>query len=149
MKISFMRGLLLGVVVLMLLAGCRTAAAPAITVESAWGRPSPTMPTAGGMYMMIVNTGDAADRLLSGSSPACGSIEVHEMVQKADGTMGMNLLDQPLAIAAGGQVELKPGDLHIMCIMKNEAFVPGATINLTLKFEKFGEVTIPVELRDE
>jgi len=99
--------------------------------------------------MLIMNTGNAADKLISGSSPACTSIEVHEMVMKADGTMGMNLLDKPLEIPTGGQVELKPGDLHIMCIMKNEQFVPGATINLTLKFEKFGDVVVPVELRSE
>lgn len=99
--------------------------------------------------MLIMNTGNAADKLISGSSPACTSIEVHEMVMKADGTMGMNLLDKPLEIPTGGQVELKPGDLHIMCIMKNEQFIPGATINLTLKFEKFGDVVVPVELRSE
>jgi copper(I)-binding protein len=107
------------------------------------------MPTAGGIFMMIKNTGTAPDKLLSGTSPACGSIEVHEMVLKDDGTMGMNLVDTPVEIPAGGQVELKSGSLHIMCIMKNDQFAPGSMINLTLVFEKFGEITVPVEIRAE
>ena len=136
--------------VLFMLAGCAPAAAPSISVENAWGRPSATMPTAGGMYMLIKNSGNAPDILLSGSSPACGSIEVHEMVTKSDGTMGMNLVDKPLEITAGGQVELKPGALHIMCIMKkDDMYKVGAKIDLTLKFEKAGEKTVSAEIKAE
>jgi copper(I)-binding protein len=69
---------------------------------------------------------------------------------KSDGTMGMNLVDKPVEIPAGGQVELKSGDLHIMCIMKkDDLFKPGSVIDLTLAFEKSGEKTIPVEIREE
>lgn len=145
MKVRFA----LGIILFLLLAGCGPAAAPAISLEGAWGKPSATMPTAGGMYMLIKNTGSAPDKLVSGVSPACGSIEVHEMVKKADGTMGMNLVENPVEVPAGGQVELKPGALHIMCIMKNDKFAPGSKIDLTLKFEKSGEQTIAVEVRQE
>ena len=149
-KSSILIALVLSVLLISGLAGCAPAAAPALSIESAWGRSSPTMPTAGGMYMLIKNTGAAPDKLLSGTSPACGSIEVHEMVKKSDGTMGMNLVDQPLEIPAGGQVELKVGDLHVMCIMKkDDLFKPGNVIDLTLKFEKSGEKTVPVEVRAE
>jgi periplasmic copper chaperone A len=129
------------------MAACAPAAAPVISIEGAWGKPSMDMPTAGGMFMVIKNTGDAPDKLLSGKSPACGSIEVHEMVKKADGTMGMNLVDKPVEIAAKGQVELKSGGLHIMCIAKNDAFKVGAKIDVTLNFEKAGEKTISAEIR--
>lgn len=149
-KSSLIIGMVLGVLLISALAGCAPAAAPALTIESAWGRLSPTTPTAGGMYMLIKNTGTGPDTLLSGVSPACGSIELHEMVKKSDGTMGMNLVDQPLVIPAGGQLELKVGDLHVMCIMKkDDLFKPGNVIDLTLKFEKSGEKTIPVEIRAE
>jgi copper(I)-binding protein len=50
--------------------------------------------------MQIKNTGSVTDRLLSGTSPACGAIKVHEMIKKADGTKGMNLVDKPMEIAA-------------------------------------------------
>lgn len=130
------------------LAAC-SAAKPSVSMEDVWGRPSPMFPTSGSIYMLIKNTGEAADTLLSGSSPACGSIEFHETVMKLDGSMGMNLIDKPLEIPAGGEVKLEPGGLHAMCIMKNEKFAPGNTIDLTLVFEKSGEQVVPVDLRAE
>jgi copper(I)-binding protein len=150
MKTRLFRVLVLGLLLAGMLASCAPAAAPIISVESAWGRPSPTMPTTGGMYMLIKNTGTAPDTLLSGKSPACGSIEVHKMVMKADGTMGMELVDKPLEIAPGGQVELKVGGLHIMCIMKkDDLFKVGAKVDLTLTFEKAGEKTVTAEIKAE
>jgi copper(I)-binding protein len=148
MKIRFLSGLVLGLMLFSLLAGCTPAAAPSLSIESAWGMPSASMPTAGGLFMLIKNTGTADDSLLSGTSPACGSIEVHEMVKKSDGTMGMNLVDKPVVIPAGGQVELKSGSLHIMCIMKkDDVFKVGSKIDLTLTFEKSGSKTVSVDIK--
>ncbi len=150
MNVRFWKRIALGLMLISVLIGCAPAAAPALTIENAWGRPSATMPTAGGMYMVIKNTGNAPDKLLSGKSSACGAIEIHEMVKKSDGTMGMNLVEKPLEIPAGGQVELKVGGLHVMCIMKkDDLFKPGATIDLTLVFEKSGEKTVSAEIRSE
>ncbi|MDP1817990.1 MAG: copper chaperone PCu(A)C [Leadbetterella sp.] len=150
MKLRFLQGLVISLLLVTMIAGCAPAPAPSLTIENGWGRPSPTMPTTGGIYMVIKNTGDAPDNLLSGSSPACGSIELHEMVKKSDGTMGMNLMDKPIEVPAGGQVELKVGGLHVMCIMKvDDQFKPGAMVDLTLVFEKSGEIKIPVEVREE
>jgi copper(I)-binding protein len=149
MKLRIWAGMVLVILLAGILAGCAPAAKPEITVEGAWGRPSPTMPTAGAFYMMIKNSGNGADKLVSGSSPACGSVELHEMVQKEDGTMGMNLLENPIDIPAGGEVELKMGGLHAMCIMKKDDFAIGAKVNLTLKFEKAGEKTVTAEIMDK
>ena len=145
-RISFL--LVVSIVLLSLLAAC-SSAAPAISIENTSGKPSMSMPTAGAMYMLIKNSGTAPDKLMGGSSPACGSIEVHEMVMKSDGSMGMNLLENPLEIPAGGQVELKVGGIHVMCIMKNDQFKAGETIELTLNFEKSGEKTVSVALVSE
>jgi len=145
-KGQFLRVLVLGLLLASMLAACAPAAAPAISIETPTGRLSPNTPNAGAMYMLIKNGGDAPDKLLSGKSPACGSIEVHEMVMKSDGTMGMNLLDKPLEIPAGGEVELKIGGLHIMCISRNEQFAPGATIDLTLNFEKSGDKNVSITI---
>jgi periplasmic copper chaperone A len=150
MKMKLLCGLILVVLLIGVLSGCAPAKTSEISIENPWGRPSATMPTAGGMYMVIKNTGDAPDMLLSGSSPACGSIEVHKMVQKADGTMGMDLVDKPLEIEPGGEVVLEVGDLHIMCIMKNDdLFKVGSKIDLTLVFEKAGSKTVSAEIKDE
>ena len=148
MKFRSLFVIVLGLLLCFLLAGCAPAASPALSIENAWGRPSMDVPTAGGIFMLIKNSGAAPDKLLSAKSPACGAVEVHETVMKADGSMGMNLVDKPVEIPSAGQVELKSGSLHIMCMMKkDELFKPGAMIDLTLAFEKSGEKTVSVEVR--
>ncbi|MBI4928064.1 MAG: copper chaperone PCu(A)C [Anaerolineae bacterium] len=145
MKLRFLAILL----IVALLASCAPQAKSDISVEGVWGRPSPKYPTSGAFYMLIKNSGDAPDKLVSGSSPSCESVELHEMVMKDDGTMGMNLLENPIDIPAGGQVELKVGDLHAMCIMKKDDFQIGAKVELTLNFEKAGEKTVTAEIMDK
>jgi periplasmic copper chaperone A len=106
------------------------------------------MPGAGGLFMVIKNTGNAADRLVSAKSSACGMVEVHQTVMKSDGTMGMNLVSDPVVIPAGGQLELKSGGMHIMCMqLKADQFKAGSNIDLTLVFEKSGEKPITAEIR--
>ena len=39
------------------------------------------------------------------------------------------------------------GGLHIMCIEKLDDFQAGAVLNVTLSFEKSGEQTVEVEIR--
>jgi len=46
------------------------------------------------------------------------------------------------------QDELKMGGLHIMCINKLEDFEVGAVLPLTLDFDKSGQMTIDVEIRE-
>jgi copper(I)-binding protein len=144
-------GILVGMaLVVSMLAACSPAPAPSLTIENVWGRPSPTMPGAGGLFMVIKNGGGAADKLLSAKSDACGMAEVHTTVMKSDGTMGMNLVTDPIVVPAGGQVELKSGDLHIMCMqMKTDQFKPGGKINLILVFEKTGEKTVIADIRNQ
>ncbi len=61
--------------------------------------------------------------------------------------MGM----QPIArleIPAGGTVELKPGSYHIMLIDLTQELKVGDKIEITLKFEKAGEVKVTAEVRE-
>lgn len=148
MKQRFFRVLIIGALLLGISAACSSTAS-SINIEGAWGRPSPMLPTAGGIYMLIKNSGNASDTLLSASSPACQSVEFHKTVMKPDGTMGMELVDNPLVIPAEGQMELKVGDVHAMCIMKNDKFAPGNTIDMTLMFEKAKAKTITVDVREK
>lgn len=148
-----MKKILLFVVIgAVLLSACGSAApkGPQITVEGVWGRPSPKVATAGAFYMIIKNAGDEADKLINGSSDACGTVELHESYMMDNGAMGMRPVTGGfIEIPAGGQVELKVGGLHVMCIDKDSAaFVTGATVNLTLKFEKSGEIPVTVEIKE-
>jgi periplasmic copper chaperone A len=146
MNYRFLRGFTLAVLSIAMLAACQPAPAPVISVELALGEPDEGT-TAGSMFMVIKNTGNAADKLLSGTSPACAWIEIHKTVIKDDGSLGMNLIDKPLEIPANSQLELMRGGTHMMCIQMNEQFTPGAKVNLTLTFEKSGEKIVSVLIR--
>jgi copper(I)-binding protein len=132
-----------------LLISCASSSVPEISIENAWGRPSPKVATAGAFYMLIKNSGGADDKLIGGESPACGVIELHESYMTEEGAMGMRPVEgAAIEIPAGGQAELKMGGLHIMCIDKLEDFEPGVMLPLTLNFENSGEMTIDVEIRE-
>lgn len=137
-------------VVVLLLTACAPAGTPAaaIAVDQAWGRTSPMAATAGAFYMKIQNTGAAADRLLGAQSPACGVIELHESFAMDNGAMGMRPVTGGfIEVAAGGQVELKPGGLHLMCMQKKADFKAGDRYDVTLMFDKTGAVETTVEIR--
>ena len=150
--------------------GCSSGSA-SIMVSDPWARASSAMAAAGAAYMKIENTGSAADALIGASSPAATTVEVHETVAmgspmpsasggmgtgspmpSASGTgdggmLGMRPISR-LEIPAGGSVELKPGSYHIMLIGLKQDLKPGDTIEITLKFEKVGEIKVTATVRE-
>jgi copper(I)-binding protein len=142
--------LLVGIIALLVLslAACQ-ASGPEISIENAWGRPSPKVATAGAVYMTIKNTGGEADRLVSVESSSCGVVELHESYDKGDGVMGMRPVEGGyIEIPAKGEAALKMGGLHIMCIDKLDDFEEGAVLNFILNFEKSGPMSVDVEIRN-
>ena len=121
----------------------------AITITDPWGRNSPAAAENGAFYMTLTNNSDSEDKLLSATTDACGMVELHEMYDKGDGVMGMRPVEGgSIQVPAGGSTELKPGGLHVMCMMKQVDFAAGTEIPLTLTFEKAGEMEITAEIRD-
>lgn len=110
-----------------------------------------TMPgqTSGGAYLTIENKGKDADKLMSVSSPAAKSVEIHTM--SMDGNV-MKMREVPnIEIKPGAKVAMKPGDgYHIMLIGLRQPLKAGDKIPLTLTFEKSGkaEVSALVEEKD-
>ena len=105
------------------LAGCDPGT-PAIEVGDAWSRPTAAADeppreqgtTAPGVvYLTIENTGDGDDRLLSVTTPVCEAPELHRSVL-VDDRMRMELVEDGIAIPAGGRVTLEPGGLHVMLL---------------------------------
>ncbi|MFN3742765.1 MAG: copper chaperone PCu(A)C [Anaerolineales bacterium] len=136
-------------VFLLVLTACQPAAKGGIRIEKAWGRSSPKIATAGAFYMTIYNDANQDDKLVGGSSPACGMIELHETVMAPDGTMKMQPVAGGIPIPAKGKAELKVGGLHVMCMDKKaEYFEVGKKVPLTLQFEKGGALSIEVEIRE-
>jgi copper(I)-binding protein len=138
-------------------AGCSSGGASAdLTITDAWARPSSATASAGAAYMTIQNNGTATDALVGASSPAATTVEVHETVVMGspapgasdDGAMmGMQPVKR-LEIPAGATVELKPGSYHVMLIGLKQDLKAGATIEITLTFEKAGELSLSVPVKE-
>jgi copper(I)-binding protein len=130
------------------------AAAPAVAetrigdllISDASSRETPIAGGTGPGFMIIRNNGSADDRLISASSPATASVEIHEM-SMADGQMTMRALPDGLLIPAGGSVELAPGGLHLMLIGVTDALAAGQTVPVELRFEKAGTVTVSLAVK--
>lgn len=100
----------------------------------------------GAAFMLIQNSGAEDDVLLGGATDVANVVEVHEMAE-AEGVMEMRPLSDGLTIPAGGEETLEPGGYHIMLIGLREDLTNGKTFDLMLRFEKAGEVTVPVTVR--
>lgn len=89
-------------------------------------------------------TSIAGDRLIGGSSPVAGKIDLMTM-RAVDSTMGMRYIDA-IELPAGKTVSLDPMGLHVWLENLKEPLVAGTTFPLTLEFEKIGtrEVIVSV-----
>jgi copper(I)-binding protein len=118
-----------------------------LEITAAWARAMLPGQPAGGGYFSVTNTGAEADRLVAASSPTSGKVEIHEMKVEND-VMTMRPVEGGLEIAPGATVELKPGGFHLMFMQVAEPFQEGATVPVTLEFEKAGMVDLdfPVKL---
>lgn len=96
---------------------------------------------AAGVFFTIDNVG-LADRLVSASSPAAQTVEIHTHIHGADGTTSMQRLPAGQLIPADASVEFVPGGLHIMLIGLTGPITEGQRVPLALQFERAGQVQI-------
>jgi periplasmic copper chaperone A len=98
----------------------------------------------GGAYLRLENQG-GADKLLSATSPAARSVEMHMTHMDGD-VMRMRQVDG-IELPANKLVELKPGASHIMLLGLKAPLKEGDSFPMTLKFEKAGEVVVDVKVQ--
>ncbi|MFN8505950.1 MAG: copper chaperone PCu(A)C [Dehalococcoidia bacterium] len=115
------------------------ATTAAITVKDAFARATTNDVT--GVFMTIANSG-AADRLVAAKidSAIAGTVEVHETVTQGS-TSKMQKVEG-IDVPANGTAELKPGGYHIMLMNVKREIKVGETLELTLVFQKAGEVKV-------
>jgi periplasmic copper chaperone A len=116
-----------------------------ISTSEAWARPGP----AGGetaAYLVITSTSDAADTLVSVSSPVAASVDLHETSTDASGMTGMDPMDG-MEIPAGGTVTLEPGGMHLMVTGLTDGLAVGDTLDLDLVFQNAGTVRVQAEVK--
>ena len=132
----------------LLAAGVAQAAAPTVvglSVTDAWSRPAAQGGNGAG-FLTLANTGKAADRLVSVSSPIAGRVEMHESMIM-DGKAMMHPRPGGVALPPGGKVQFKPGGWHLMLIGLKKPMKAGDTFPATLTFQKAGKVTVNFTVR--
>lgn len=105
---------------------------------------TPSIPGAanGAAYFRgIRNRGGAPERLIAASSPVAQRVELHEMSMDGD-IMRMREVDG-IALPPGQTVSLRQGQrYHLMLMDLKAPLTEGDRFDITLRFERAGEVTV-------
>ena len=119
-----------------------------IVISDGYARSSGMMAKSGAAFMMIENTGDAADHLISATSEIAKRTELHTHIENDEGIMKMVHVEEGFMVPAGGTIHLKRGGKHVMFMGLLEAMEHGGEVTFTLIFRDAGEitVTVPVDL---
>ncbi|AAV94280.1 copper chaperone PCu(A)C [Ruegeria pomeroyi] len=119
-----------------------------IVIDDAYARSSGANAKAGAAFMMIQNTGAEDDRLIDARSEVAARVELHTHKINEQGVAKMMHVPEGFVIPAGGMHPLARGGDHVMFMGIKVPFAQGATVPVTLVFEKAGEieVEIPVDL---
>lgn len=112
-----------------------------LVLSDAYTRAMPPSAPTGGGFVTITNNGTESDRLVSVSSPAAKVVQIHQMSME-NNVMVMRQMKDGVEIPAGATVSLAPGGIHIMFINPSAPFVQGQAVEVTLHFEKAGDVTL-------
>ncbi len=116
----------------------------ALAVNDPWARPTPDSAGVAAFYAVVDNASSEDDVLVSASSSRCVTALVHASVV-SDGVMSMaEATRDQRSVDAGGELDLEPGGLHVMCLGMAGPLVEGEEIDLTLGFERAGAVSVTV-----
>ncbi|EEE36340.1 periplasmiC protein conserved in bacteria with c-terminal histidine [Rhodobacteraceae bacterium KLH11] len=123
-------------------------AADVIVIEDSYARSSGKHAKAGAAFMVIQNQGDTDDRLIGVISDASDRVELHTHEVDDNGVARMLHVEEGFVIPAGETRKLQRGGDHVMFMGLTTPFEAGATVPVTLVFEKAGEIVVevPVDL---
>lgn len=115
-----------------------------LSISHAWARATVPGMQAGGGFLVISNHG-VADRLVAAQASVSAATELHTMKIEND-MMKMQKVDA-IDVPAGETTELKPGGHHIMFINLKAPLKEGDRVELKLRFEKAGAVTLDMPVK--
>lgn len=104
-----------------------------------------TLGNTAAVYFVVENAGEA-DRLISAKATVGSSADLHETVVEG-ATSRMQALPQGLVVPEHGELVLRPGLYHLMLTGVAEPLDPGDVIEVTLIFERAGQITLDVPVR--
>lgn len=121
------------------------AQATTITARDAWTREAPAGRKVTAVFLVMQNSGTAPRSIVSGRADVGDTLELHEM--KREGEMMRMSPVQSIAVPAGGQVELRPGGLHLMLFGLKKPLVTGDTVHVTLTLDDGSRVAVAAPVR--
>ncbi len=149
LRIVLVCSLLLSLLAGVSLVGAQDAATCEVaTLFDTYAYASPDGAPNGAVFGKLVNLSMEADTLLSASSDAAEFVELHETVMAEGDVMQMRPIEGGIPVMPQDFVSLQPGGIHIMLINLTQPLVVGETLELALNFERLGEVTIIVPIKD-
>jgi copper(I)-binding protein len=116
-----------------------------LSVKNAWARPALSGDN-GAVYFEIDNPGSSEDAIIGVSSQVAAQTNIHESTMDSAGTISMHPMNS-VAIPAQKKVIFEPGGLHVMLVSLNRDLKIGETFQLTLTFEKSGDRTLDVDVK--
>lgn len=124
----------------------QTSAANPIVIEQPWARATPGGARTGAAYMTLINNGSSGDRLLGATTPLADKVQFHKETED-NGVSRMREVPT-VDLEPGAKIIFKPGEMHMMIVGLKQPLTEGKTFQLTLQFEKAGnvEVMIPIEM---
>ncbi len=119
-----------------------------VVVEGAYARANGASAKAGAAFMVIKNYNAEDDRLIAASTDVANMVELHTHIEGENGVMMMRPDEDGFDLPANGEAHLKRGGDHVMMMGLKHALNHGDTVEITLVFEKAGEIKIqvPVDL---
>ncbi len=110
-----------------------------LQIVKPWARSSSSRPDIAGGFMTVINDGEA-DRLVSASCAAAGSVEIQAIRVKGP-VLEMRKIES-LAIPPANQQTLKPRGYHLLMNGLASPLPAGSKLPITLVFETAGSVTV-------
>ena len=120
-----------------------------LKITDAYARSSGPSAKTGAAFMVIENHGDTDDRLIGAATTAAKLTEFHTHKESADGVVQMLKVEEGFAIPAKGEHLLARGGDHMMMMGLTAPMEPGATISVTLTFEKAGYMVVEIPVDNE
>ncbi len=120
-----------------------------VSIDDPWARASAMTQNAGAVYF-TVRGGTDGDTLVGASVSAevAAQAQLHETTMDDEGMMAMSMVAR-VPVPAGGELAFEPGGFHVMLMDLVAPLQDGSTFEVTLAFERAGEQTVVVEVRDE
>ena len=118
-------------------------------LERGWSRPVPAGLSVGVGYGVVVNDGARPDRLVSASSPAARTVELHESMMSTGPGGAMSHM-APLSgvdVPAHGRVAFAPDARHMMLLGLKRPLRTGEHVPITLVFRRAGAVQAELSVR--